>query len=237
MRSPKPIDWTSGDLRPKRIEDMALYPALRDILMMYADTGDFGHIIMVGDTGVGKTTAARILGNGEGFSIVEYNCAHENSREILKKIEKNTSSVTLFGTTRLIIMDEFQHTDEKNQTILNKVMEDRKQLNRFIFCVNNYKDVSAPIRSRCMKLSFDVGLVSAKDNKFHIRQHITDMDVDGWKKELKRIGKNISKLAGMEASEELIDKVLSNPLYISDTRSFLIALELQSKMHQWKNRT
>lgn len=237
MRTPKPIDWTSGDLRPKRIEDMALYPELRDILTMYAETGEFGHIIMVGDTGVGKTTAARILGNSDKFSVVEYNCAHENSREILKKIEKSTSTITLFGTTRLFIMDEFHHTDKTNQTILNKVMEDRKQLNRFIFCVNNYKDVSAPIRSRCVKLSFDVGLVSEKDNKFRMRQHITDMNIDEWKKELTRIGKHISKLAGMEATDEMLGKVLSNPLYITDARSFLIALELQSKMHQWKTST
>ena len=231
------VDWTSGDLRPKRIEDMALYPELRDILMMYAQTGDFGHIIMVGDTGVGKTTAARILGSSEKFNVVEYNCAHENSREVLKKIEKNTSSITLFGGTRLIIMDEFHHTDDKNQTILNKVMEDRKFYNRFIFCVNHYKNVSAPIRSRCTKLSFDIGLVSEKDHKFKLRQHITDMNIEGWKTELKRIGKNISKLAGNEATDEQIDKVLSNPLYLTDPRSFLIALELQIKMHQWKNKT
>ena len=63
------------------------------------------------------------------------------------------------------------------------------------------------------------------------------MTIDEWKLELKRVGTNVSKLAGMEASEELMDKVLTNPLYISDARKFLIALELQCKLHQWKNKT
>lgn len=231
------VDWTTGELRPNRIEDMALYPELRDILMMYVHTGDFGNIIMVGDVGVGKTTAARILGGSRNFSSIEYNCAHENSREVMKEIEKNTSTIPLWGGTRLIIMDEYHHTSKKIQTILNKVMEDRKENNRFIFCVNDYMKVSAPIRSRCVKLSFDIGLVSEKDKKFYMRGDITDMDVNGWKNELKRIGKNISKLAGTEATDELIDIVLSNPLYLTDPRSFLIALELKIKMREWKNKT
>ena len=228
-------DWVGGDLRPKRIEDMALRPELKDILMMYEETGVFGHILMMGDVGTGKTTAAHILGKSDKFNIVEYNCAHENSREVLKKIEKQTSSITLFGGIRIIVMDEFHHTTKENQTILNKVMEERKKNNRFIFCVNDLSKVAVPIKSRCAKLSFDVGFVSDVDNAFHLRSYIDDMTIEEWKVELRRIGNNISKLAGIEAPDEIMEKVLSNPLYIKDARSFLIALQLKCKTHQWKN--
>ena len=61
------------------------------------------------------------------------------------------------------------------------------------------------------------------------------MSIDEWKNELKRIGKNVSKLAGNDAPDEVIDKVLTNPLYLTDARSFLLALELQTKMHKRKH--
>lgn len=231
----KNIDWTTGLFRPTTINDMALYPELKDILSMYAETGEFGHIIMVGDVGTGKTTAARILAESAGMSLIEYNCANENTATIMKKIEKSTSSITLFGTTRIFLMDEFHHTAKGVQTILNKCMEDRKEHNRFIFCVNDYTSISAPIRSRCIKLSFDVGFIGGKDNQFKLHPHINDMDIDEWKNELRRIGKSISILAENEAPDEVIDKVLSNPLYLTDARSFIMSLELQTKMYKRKH--
>ena len=66
---------------------------------------------------------------------------------------------------------------------------------------------------------------------------ITDMDIDGWKQELKRIGKSISIRAGNEAPDEMIDKMLTKPEYIKDTRSFLIALQMQINIQTMKNKT
>lgn len=229
------IDWTTGDLRPTTIEDMALYPELKEMLSFYEETGEFGHLIMVGDVGTGKTTAALILAKSAGMSLIEYNCAKDNTATTFKKIEKETSSVTLFGTRRVFVLDEFHHTDKDVQTILNKCMEDRKSHNRFIFCVNDYTKISAPIRSRCFKHSFDVGMISQKDNTFKLHPHVGSLDVEGWKSELRRIGKRVSKNAGYEAPDEVISKVLTNPLYLTDARSFLIALELQTKMYARKH--
>lgn len=230
-------DWTTGSFRPKTIDEMALYPELRELLEMYAENGIYDHLIMVGSYGVGKTTAARILGDSDNFSEIEVDCGEKDSAKLINKIVKQTTSITLFGKPRLFIMDEFHTIPKKTQDRLKKVLEDRKENNRFIFCVNDYGMVSEPIKSRCVRLIFDVGIVSDINNDFRIHQHLTDMDIDEWKGELKRIGKSISNRAGNEATDEMIDKVLTNYEYIKDTRSFLIALQMKYNINKMKNKT
>jgi replication-associated recombination protein RarA len=230
-------DWTTGSFRPKTIDEMALYPELRDLLTMYALYGIYEHIIMVGSYGVGKTTAARILADTGIFSVIEVDCEEKMSASLIDKIVKQTTSMTIFGKKRLFVMDEFHKIPKKTQDRLKKMLEDRKENNKFIFCVNDYDAVAEGIKSRCVKLIFDVGMVSDVDNRFHIHKHLTDMDIDGWKQELKRIGKSISIRAGNEAPDEMIDKMLTKPEYIKDTRSFLIALQMQINIQTMKNKT
>jgi len=230
-------DWTTGSFRPKTIDEMALYPELRDLLTMYALYGIYDHIIMVGSFGVGKTTAARILADTGIFSVIEVDCEEKMSAALIDKIVKQTTSMTVFGKPRLFVMDEFHTIPKKTQDRLKKILEDRKENNKFVFCVNDYGAVSEAIHSRCVRLVFDVGMVSDVDNTFHIHKHLTDMDIDGWKQELKRIGKSISNRAGNEAPDEMIDKVLTNIAYIKDTRSFLIALQMRLNIHTMKNKT
>jgi len=230
-------DWTTGSFRPKTIDDMALYPELKDILLMYAEYGMYEHLVMVGGFGVGKTTAARILADSNNFTLMEIACNVDNTATFMNKLIKQTTSTTLFGKPRLIIMDEFHNIKKPVQQLLKKHLEDRKDNNRFIFVVNDYAAVDDSIKSRTAKLIFDIGIVSEVDNKFKVFKKNTNMNLEGWKQELKRIAKLVSNRAGKEATDELIDKVLSNNDYIKDTRSFLIALQMYYNIHQMKDKT
>jgi replication-associated recombination protein RarA len=230
-------EWTTGSFRPKTFDEMALYPELKDLLNMYADNGMYQHLIMVGGFGTGKTTAARILSNSDKFSVIEVACNEKSDAATIDAIIKQSTSWTAFGKPRLYIMDEWHDVKKSQQIRLKKILEDRKEYNKFIFIVNDYKKVDDAIKSRTAKLVFDIGFLSDRDNTFTLYEQNTDMTIDEWKQELKRIARLVSNRAGYEAPDEMINKVLSINDNIKDTRSFLIALQMRYNIDQMKNKT
>jgi DNA polymerase III delta prime subunit len=227
------IDWVY-DYRPTSFDEMALYPLLRKRLEFYAHTQEFSHLLFVGDTGVGKTTAARILGGYSAFTTTEVNCAQNNSKADMLRISKSTTSVSMWGKNKLFIMDEFEKVSIPHQTIFNKTMEDDGKRNTFIFCVNDIDAVAPPIVSRCMTLRFDVGILNPKTNKLTIHDY-AGIGKDEWIDELKRMGRITAKKDGKSPTDAQLDIVASNDLYIIDPRRYIRNLEEQIKMDEMNN--
>lgn len=227
------IDWVIAH-RPQSFDEMALYPELRERLEFYAKTGSFSHLLMIGDTGVGKTTAARILGDLTDFTTLEEDCAADSSKARMLSLIKGTTSVSLFGTRRIIIMDEFHEVPMPVQKVFNKSMEDGADRNIYILCVNDEDGVAAPIKSRCMELRFDVAVLPKRTMKLQMMPWV-NFGVEEWKLELKRIGKIVAKKAGYEVSEEQLSAVASRDVNILDARKFIRNLEERIKMDEAKN--
>jgi len=227
------IDWVY-DYRPTSFDEMALYPMLRKRLEFYAHTKEFSHLLFVGDTGVGKTTAAKILGNYSTFTTIEVNCAKNNSKADMLRISKSTTSVGMWGKKKLFIMDEFEKVSAPHQTIFNKTMEDDGKRNTFIFCVNDIKEVAPPIVSRCMTLRFDVGILNPKTYKLAIHDY-AGITKSEWIDELKRAGRITAEKDGKTPTKEQLDIVASNDLYIIDPRRYIRNLEEQIKMDEMNN--
>ena len=227
------INW-SFDYRPKSFDDMALYPLLRKRLEFYAKTGDFSHLILTGDTGVGKTTAARILGNLSSFSTIEEDCAKDNSKARMLRVAKGTTTGTLFGTKRLIIMDEFHEIPLSAQKIFNKTMEDNNYNTIFVFCVNDINKVADPIVSRCLTLNFDIGHIP-KNKKHFVLNSYVDMTKKEWIEELLRITRIVAERAGNKLSNNHLNDIMirtytDNEFYLTDCRRFIRSVEEQIKM-------
>ena len=228
------IDWVFSH-RPTSFDDMALYPEQRERLEFYADMASFPHLLLAGNTGTGKTTTAHIFGALTDHSVVEHNCAKDNSKEDMLKIEKTGFSV--LGTRRrCFIMDEFHAVAEPNQRILNKTMEDLHHLNVFIFCVNDIHKISDPIASRCTTINFDVGVIHPKTYKLKLHSWV-DMTKDEWIIELQRITRLVAKKNGYEDIDEHLDKVAADDRYLVDARKYISEVEQQIKMHERKNAT
>jgi len=226
------IEW-GFVYRPTSFDEMALYPLLRKRLEFYAKTGEFSHLLFAGDTGVGKTTAARIL-CGKGDATTEYNCAQDKSKQDMLRIARATTSVSMWGGKKKIIMDEFHNIPLDAQSIFNKTMEDDGKRNTFIFCVNDIHAVAPPIVSRCITLQFDVGILNPSTGKIAIHSYV-GMNRNEWIEELKRVGKIVAEKAGKTPTDEQLDIVASNDLYIIDPRRYIRVLEEQIKMDEMEN--
>ena len=227
------INW-EYKYRPSTLDEMALYPALREHLDFYVKLGSFPHLILHGDTGTGKTTAARILTSGDGLDVMEYDCAQDSTKETMMQLTKGTTFLNAFGSTRVYIMDEFHDVDARVQKIFNKVMEDRADKFGWIFCVNDIDGVAPPIISRCKPLRFDVVAINSKSGKLHMLPY-TEMKKGEWVDELCRVANLVAKKDGKTITDKQLETVASNNLNLVDVRTFIRGVELRIKIDEMNN--
>ena len=228
------IDWIFQH-RPSTIDEMALYPALKKKLKFYEKSNDFSHLIFHGGVRTGKTSAARILGAHEDRTLMEIDCAQDNSKQMLQTLAKGTTSINLFGRDRLMLLDEFHEIPEASQRVLNKAMEDRSAHNTFIFCVNVIEKVADSIFSRCFQLGFDVGVLNPK-KKYKLELFpFVNCTVGEWKDELKRAANIVADKAGVVIPNTTFETVLENDFNLTDARKFIRAVEEQLKEDEADN--
>ena len=220
------IEWETA-LRPKAIQELALYPLLKETLLFYEKTRSFSNLLMIGDTGLGKTSAAKILANHSSFSVMNVDCTQVNTASQIKHFLKDLSSIPVDGTRRIIIMDEFHDIKRNLQTMFNIPIEETAEINTFIFCVNDRDKVAIPIISRTQELKFDVGEIKGNKGEFVMHPY-TGMTKQQWMSELERVGRLTAKKSGYSVSKKHLSAVFQHPIFL-EPRKFIRALEQQLK--------
>lgn len=216
------------DFRPTSFSEMTLYPELSSVLSRYERTGDFGNLLFYGGTGVGKTTAAKILAEKHAKSVLYIDCGYTNSKTEMMGVLNQTTSMTLDGGRRIIVLDEFQNVKKENMSVFNLHLERPDNPNTFIFCTNDMKKITPQIASRCKKMRFDIGLVNTTTNAWEPFAY-TGMTKEDWIKELHRVGKIVAKSAGYKVSKEQLTRATRRDDMIVDFRNFLQRLEEYAK--------
>mgnify|MGYP000036657160 CR=1 FL=1 len=226
-------DWEmSAKTRPDKIEDMALSPSIKSLLLNWEKGRVIKHCIMHGHSGTGKTTSARIIAPLIDKQFEEINCTTDGSKDELKVLTKKMTTTNIFqlvgqeSSTKVFFLDEFHDIPISAQNVLKKFMEDYSEKAKLIICVNDMEKVSSAIADRCVFIPFDVAVINPRNGKLELLPDSGFKSVDDWKKELARSADIVAKKLDIKLTKELKDKVASNPYNLVSMRSYIRGCEM-----------
>ncbi len=143
--------------RPKTIDEMVLDEDIKDY---FKNVGNLNqNILLVGNSGIGKSTLAKIIVND--ILKCEYlyiNASDENGIDTIRnKVCNFIMSMSLDGLPKVVILDEMDGQSVQAQQALRNLMEEYYDTGFFILTANFNHKIIEPLRSRCASfhLSYD----------------------------------------------------------------------------------
>jgi replication factor C small subunit len=144
--------------RPAVLEDCILPARLKKTLEDCVSSGSIPNLLLTGSAGIGKTTAARALGNELGYTVLVINCSDEGRflDTFRNKVEKFCTGVSIDGTRKLLILDEICNVTHDVQSLLRGYLEKHSKNCAFIATANFPAKLMEPIRSRFSEVEFSI---------------------------------------------------------------------------------
>ena len=110
-------------------------------------------LLFNGKPGLGKTTAAYIIGNYLGLDIVEYNASDERGIDFVRsKLKETAYASSIWDGGRLILLDEADGLTKQAQDSLKRIME--RSTCWWILTCNDHSKIIPAIKSRCVSFNF-----------------------------------------------------------------------------------
>lgn len=152
--------------RPDKIDDCILPKKTKDFFNSLIKDGEILNLILEGDAGSGKTTAAIAMCKEMGVDYILINGSKDGN------IDKLRNDVTDFASTcsfdndkpKVVIFDEADYLNpQSTQPALRGFIEEFHSNCRFIFTCNYVDRILEPIRSRCSIVKFEIPKDEKKD--------------------------------------------------------------------------
>lgn len=155
--------------RPKKLQDLIIPERIRE---RFAENEIGSNILLGGTAGVGKTTLAKIL--GEGRSVLFINASSNRGIDVVRSDIANFSSTASLVSTKkkLIILDEADNFSQDAQKALKGAIEQYAQNVFFIFTANNPERLIAPLQSRLEYIQFNFTEAEEKEQKLQYVKRI-----------------------------------------------------------------
>lgn len=198
--------------RPQTLDECILPGEIKDTLKKMVDSGECHNLLFHGGAGCGKTSVAKSICNDLGADYILINCSEDGNIDTLRtKIRSFASTVSLSGSPKVVILDEFDYSNAQSiQPALRGAIEEFSKNCRFIITCNYKNRIIAPIHSRFTNIDFTI----KSDEKPKIA--------------LKILGRvqDILKQEGIEYEQEVLAKLITK--HFPDIRRMLNELQRYS---------
>ncbi len=152
--------WTEK-YRPDSLDDIVNQYQVVEKLKKYKESGSLPHLLLVGPSGVGKTTstmalAKEIYGKNWKGNFLELNVSYRRGIKAVREEIKNAAMTTSLTEKnfKIIFIDEAETFSDEAQAALRRILEKYSDNVRFVLSCNNSSKIIDPIRSRCVQLHF-----------------------------------------------------------------------------------
>lgn len=149
--------WTER-FRPKTISETILPNALKKQLEGFVREKELPNLILTGNAGVGKTTAARAILEEIGADYLVINGSLDAGVDVLRnEIRDFATTASFTGERKYIILDEADYLHKTStQPALRNFMEEYSQNCGFILTCNFHNKIIQPLHSRCTVIDFSI---------------------------------------------------------------------------------
>lgn len=142
--------------RPSKVADCILPSETKKQVMDMIDSGNVPHLLFAGTAGTGKTTLARAIVNEMDGELLFINSSLENGIDTIRtKVMQYSSTVSLEGKPKFLLMDEFDGLSRTAMESLRGIIEEFKNV-RFFFTCNFKNRIIDAILSRTVEINFVV---------------------------------------------------------------------------------
>ena len=137
--------------RPSTLDDIVLTQDAREYFETVQQTGHLPNLLLVGSPGVGKTTLAKIIINDLLKTQYLYiNASDENGIDTIRtKVLNFAQTQSLFGTIKVIVLDECDGLSLDAQKALRNSIEEYHDIARFVLTANYQHKIIPALQSRC----------------------------------------------------------------------------------------
>jgi len=152
--------------RPETLKDVIGHEGIVSQFRGYVRKGEMPHLLLVGNSGVGKTAVAIALAKEMGCypdAFIELNASDERGINVVRTKIKNfaRAKAIVERNFKIILLDEADMLTKPAQQALRRTMEVYHKTCRFILTANSLSAVRDAIQSRCTKYFFrDLDLAS-----------------------------------------------------------------------------
>jgi DNA polymerase-3 subunit gamma/tau len=213
--------------RPTDFDEIIGQPDIIASLSKLAEKNKIPHVqLYSGPSGVGKTTAARIIPKYikcHESDIIELNAATSRGIENVRIIQQNVSRAP-WKKSRLWIIDEADQLTKDSQRGLLKILEDTPDHAYFIFATTDPQRLLPTIRTRCTEFKFKA--ISDSDMGKLLRSTASRADF----KLVSQVKEKIIEVAQGSARKALV--ILHQVSEIKKTKQQIKAVQGSDVQHQ-----
>ena len=142
--------------QPTSLAECVLKPEHRQKFAHYIESGDIPNLLLAGESGMGKTTIARIIWEAMGADYLPINCGDEGGIEMVRgKVRGFSQTTSLAGGLKFILLDEADNLSESAQGALKATIEEFSQNCRFFLTTNHAHRIEAALRGRFTIFNFN----------------------------------------------------------------------------------